>query len=413
MIVNLDQLTNAMSKVKSFAQDTKMIPGILLNFKDNAIDVCYCDGRKAIIEKVDADMQAGEQLGPVIVPYQLFVEVVNACQPSGLLVCDDLEISVLENNRFNVKTVKYAIVAKPNGEDDYEEFKKPVSKFEQEIKYYRVDEDRRFGLLTRIDYDSIFSGELYDVWDRSSLQDVLKKLSKEDSKTCYCSSKEKAAFVVNVDHSIYIPKDELDEVGFSIVSKWAKYVVEILNKVSSDKVHVSVEGGTHCRIYTPDNKVGIWFEMAPGTAMDKMTIETYRQKDYGHYQVVFNRYALMDAVKKALAIDNLDSTSFTFKDSENGLVVSIVSGKGASKARDFSVIAEAYKDNAGDLIQTSIPVSLKALSVVVDNCDGAYLIMDVAVDNSGKCIRYTDVIGREDDGTPIAGALYYTLSVRK
>ena len=72
MIVNLSNLTSAMGKVQSFAQDIKKVPGVMLNIGDNNIRVCYSDmGNRSIIEEIDAVMSNEEQLGEIIVDYKL------------------------------------------------------------------------------------------------------------------------------------------------------------------------------------------------------------------------------------------------------------------------------------------------------------------------------------------------------
>jgi len=411
MIVALDKLTNAMLKVKSFAQDIKTVPGVLLNLGDNQIEVCYSDGKKSIIEKVDAIMQQGEQLGQIVVPYQVFMDMISICQPSGTIICDDLTITVKENNILSVETIKYAIVSREVG-DSTEEEKKPVSKFKQEIKYYRADEDIRYGILSRMDYDSIFNSEKFDVWDKSRLQETLNKLNKEDGKVCYFSSQIKAAFVTNVDHTICIPRDEIEENGFSLTSKMARYIVEILNKTDADKVQVAVEDMRYCKITTPDETVGIWFEMAPAVRMDFMTLQSYEAKQYAQYQLVFNRHALQDAIKRAISGDNANTTSLTFTDTEDGLIVNIVHGGSASKSKDFYVIAEAYKDTTGKILETKIPVSLKAISDIIDICSGDYLLIDITDDESGKYLRCKDVVDRDEEGNIVVGSISYTLSAK-
>lgn len=411
MIVSLDKITGAMQKVKSFAQDIKTVPGVLLKLEDDVIEVCYSDGKKSIVEKIEAVMQEGEQLGNIIVPYQMFMDIINVCQPTSVIECDDLIVTAKENNILSVETTKYSIVGREvNGEVETE--RKPVSKFKQEIKYSRPDEDIRYGILSRMDYDSIFESEKGDVWDKDVLQDALNRLNKEDGKVCYFSGKLKAAFVVNVGHTIYIPKDEVEDCGFSVSSKVAKYLVEILSKTDVDSVRVSTEEVRYCKITTPDEAVGIWFEMASGLNMDAASLKAYESKQYEQYQVVFNRYALQDVVKRAISSDTTDTTSLTFTSADDELVVSIVSGGTASKSKDFYVIAEGHIDNTGKLLETKIPISLKALNDIIDNCAGNYLIMDIADNEKEKCIRCMDAIGRDQFDKPITGAIYYTISAK-
>ena len=408
MIIELKKLTDAIAKVKSFAQDIKTVPGILLRFGENQMEVCYSDGHKAIIERIETEVEESERIGDIVVNYQVFTDVINNCQPAGVINCDELEITVSDNSTLIIEAVKYVLVGKG---DDEEPVKKPVSKFRQEIKYNLPGSDIRYGVLTRMNYDDIFSADVRDSWNKGELQNTLSRLSKDEAKVCYCSSQLKAAFAVNLNHTVFIPKEELENCGFSLSAKLAKYIVEILNKLESDEVLVAVEERRYCKMTTPDEKVGIWFEMSPASRVDLDTLKSYESKAYAQYQIVFNRYALQDAVKCAIASDNTESTSMSFVDSEDGLVVSIVRGRTDSKAKEFAIIAEEYKDNTGKLMDTTVPISLKAFSSILDNCSGPYLLVDINDDETGKYLRCKDCIGKEN-GEPIVDAIFYMVSAK-
>ena len=144
-----------MGKVQSFAQDITKVPGVMLNIGDNNIRVCYSDmGNRSIIEEIDAVMSNEEQLGEIIVDYKLFMSIIDACQPSGNVLCDDVTITIKDENIMSVEAVKYVKIPR---EDSEETDSKPVSKFRQEIRFSRPsDAPIKYGILSRMDYESIF-----------------------------------------------------------------------------------------------------------------------------------------------------------------------------------------------------------------------------------------------------------------
>ena len=411
MIVNLSNLTSAMGKVQSFAQDIKKVPGVMLNIGDNNIRVCYSDmGNRSIIEEIDAVMSNEEQLGEIIVDYKLFMSIIDACQPSGNVLCDNLTITIKDENIMSVEAVKYVKIPR---EDSKETDSKPVSKFKQEIRFSRPSDDTiKYGILSRMDYESIFENNGADSWDKDTLVDMLNVLNKEDGKVCYFSSQFKAAFVANLAHLSYIPSDDIVEFGFSVNTKMARSLVDIINKIPDDKLNITVEDTRYCKITTEDNKIGIWFEMAPANRLDPNTLASYKGRQYGDYRIVINRPALQDVVKRAISADSADTTAITFKDTDKDLIVNIVNGGSASKLNDFSVIAEKYSGDTGKMLKAELPVSLKTVSDILDKCYGDYIILDVDDGDNGKCMRFTDASGQQDDGEPIAWAYHYTLATK-
>ena len=105
MQVSLEKLTQAMQKVKKFADDNKNVPGVMLDINENSMKVCYSDGKRAIVEKLDI-LQGQEPIqGKIVVPYKRLMEIIESCQPSGILATSDFDI---EFGSDNIMTINYA-----------------------------------------------------------------------------------------------------------------------------------------------------------------------------------------------------------------------------------------------------------------------------------------------------------------
>jgi len=381
MKVNLAELTSAMAKVKSFAQDVKNVPGVLLNFGEDNLRVCYSDGKKAITEKVGMEKvgDSGDFAGQIVVPYQSFLSILDSCQPSGMITTEDVDIAVLGNS-LEMVAIK-VVRTEADNEDGYTE--KIVSRFRQGTPYADPSTDMRYGILSRMDYEGIFEGEEWDIWDRSKLREMLSRTSKEDGKTIYFSRNTQSAFVSNLAYLTYIPAEEIKEFGFTTTSKVAKYIVDILGKVAGDNIRLAVVDNRYCKVVSDDDKVGIWFEMAPASKTDPIVLKNYEEKQYTSYEILFNRYALLNAIDCATAVDKNEKTLLTFDGAPDGLYVHITNSKATAK-NDFYVVAEQYKDNLNNLTEVSLPVSLKVMSDMLNNCTEGYVMMDICVEEKYK-----------------------------
>ena len=102
MIINLKKITNAMNKISALTSGDKSIPGVLLDLNDNLLNVCYTDGHKALIEKLEVEVEEGDRQGKVVVPYEMFNGAIQACQPSGIIRVEDVKLTSKDNGILTV-----------------------------------------------------------------------------------------------------------------------------------------------------------------------------------------------------------------------------------------------------------------------------------------------------------------------
>jgi hypothetical protein len=404
MRVELKDFTQAINKVRSLAEGVKNAPGIMLEISEDKLNVCYSDGKKSLIEKIDVlDNTENPLEGRVILNIKQIQNVVESLQPSGAIYTDEIELITEDNGRMRIlgdKKVRFG------GEDSTEETVR--SKMNYSINYYRPEESVKYGVISRMNYEGIFDSDEYDVWAVNELRDILERTSGEKNKTIYVSSITKTAFVVNLAYVTNIPITSCENHGFVINTLVAKAVVDILSKLDAEEVKVWIQDKRYVNMISGDNNVGIWFEMSPGSRTDLNTLQRYEGKDYNKYLLVANKPVLQDVIKASLSLDDNEKTKITFVEVNGELAMRIVgSASGASSINDFNIILEMHQDNVGNILEVSIPVSLKVILDMLNKCVEDYVAIHIEVDEDNKYIRIGDIV---DDDTMSLGTVNYTIS---
>lgn len=395
MILNIKELTGAVAKVSAFAATEKNVPGVLLDIREDQLKVCYTDSRVAVVESIGVELEEGEQPNKIAVNYQRLVEVLAVCQPSGRIITDTVAI------RFEGEKTLRVIAEKKmeEMEEGSDETKfRTVSVASQTLGYDSLLAEpipMKYGVLARMDYESIFKTENFDTWDVPVLKGMLDNLATEKGRTVYISPKKASAFVVNTAYTSTIPVDE-GSYSMAVVMNTAvaKSVSDVLGKIGTDVVRVSNQDSKHVSIFTEDNRVGIWFVMAVPEGMHVATMSKYSEKQYKKYQITLIREVLKNVVDSAVSSDKADKTVLKFKKNEHGEVVLKIDSvnAGASINNTYSVVCAGCVDQAGDIEKFELPVSLKILSESLNKCNEDYIALDVDVDTTNTvCIRVADV----------------------
>lgn len=429
MIVNIAMLTSAVQKVKSFADGNPNASGVMFDIAGDKLNVCFSDGHKSIIEKLDIVAQEGDEQGQVIVAYNRLMSIIEMCQPSGEIIVGDITITFSEGKTMLLDATKYMVVRKSaeskglDGEDVYTEASKPVSKFSQKMTYERPEESKKYGAITRMDFDSVFVDEAnngeedanFDTWSVAELRKVLSKTSVEKGKTIYVSSKEQAAFVLNMAYVTYIPTDGCTDHGMTISTSLAKSLVEILGKLKDDAVRICVKEKRYCNIINGIDTVGIWFELAPASKAEMGALGLYKNNEYDTFNLVFSLAALKDAIGCAMSSSKDEKTIWQFCESEGQKSLRIsIENSSASISSDFDVMLERANEieNWDTLKETKIPVSLKVISDMVNDCESTYVAVDMQFNENGnKFIRIADV-SKDENKKKVLGATHYTLAAK-
>ena len=83
----------------------------------------------------------------------------------------------------------------------------------------------------------------------------------------------------------------------------AKYIVEILNKISDDSVKLFVKDNRYCSIINDNNSFGIWFEMAAYRQSDGKVLDKYKnnpdgsERSYTDLRILLDKESVLNAIK--------------------------------------------------------------------------------------------------------------------
>lgn len=438
MRVDIKDITGALSMVSCQAAGEKTVPGVMLVINPNELRVCYSDGHKAMIKKLDAISEEGDITGKIVVPYENIIKAIGSLQPSGSITVRDVKIG------FTAHAVKFEVDYELKMGDGDEVTYKNMGKNVQEVPYVNVEttNDQKAKLLNRMDYDAIFEASNYDEWDRKELVDILVTTSKEKARNIYLSPKSQLAFVVNTSYTCAIPfskkkveedtkknllarfnndetseeyKEELAKlekrcnVQIVLGSNIAKSTADILNKLPDndtyEKLFVHIKDGYLC-IFTGDDKVGVYVEQAKGSRVHISSFDRFANMDYTKFQINFTREFLQNSIKHVVNSSKNEKIVFTFRESETNpgytelLVVS--QNSGASSNGTFSVLVDSYitketkinENNEEEYIKlagTSFTVNIKAFADLLGQLKSDMIGMDISVGDDNACMRLSEV----------------------
>ena len=419
MKINIKEFTSALDKVGVFAGGEKKSPGVLLDIQSDHVNVSYSDGRKSVIERVDAEINENDRQEKIVLDYQRLADIVKVCQPTGRVITDYMEL-LFEGESLLVVRVEKKIAQKVADEgtaememasDEVEEKteqsdinKRVISVFEQRISWVPAGSGMKVALLTRMNYDTIFAENNEDgtavekdEWDIREFRDVLNKTTSENNKVVYVSPKRESAFVSNMAYMSCIPVDEKYEQAMVFSTAISKALLGILGKVvGEDTVNVHILDKKYCCIHTSDNKVGICVEMSDANKIHLTTLGRYQSKKYGNYQLTFIKEALKNIIDAAMEVDKSDKTVLKFEESkvEEGTIdLRVDAGSTiSSTSNGFTLSSMECTDPADNITEFELPVSLKVISDIVSKCDTDFIGIDIDVDETGtKFIRISEL----------------------
>lgn len=415
MIIKLESLTQAINKVKDFASSMKEVPGILLDFTDTneemdlttKLKVCFSDGRRGVIDIIDINREPEDKIDKkIVVPYATFINMLDICQPVGIIQVGEFRLTFNEESKvINISATKVVSI-----ENDEDVQTKTISKFDRQMKYSLPEENLKTSILTRMQYDEIFNikEEDCDYWNKSELIKLLNRTVGEDNKITYISHKEGGAFVINLAYATYVPNDTCNNAGFTIYNKLSNAITDIISRMNGDTVGVWVKEKRYVNIVSEDNKCGIMFEMPAGVKMDYSTLMQYKDREYNSYKIYFNRLALSNVLQSVSATDKNERTDLCFKTNEEGVYMKLVtSGNGSSIASEFEILAEESLSEEGKIDDLKLPVNLKVITDMVDNCNEPYIALDIDKSENSTYIRISEYLGKDR-----IGACHWTVAFR-
>lgn len=354
MKVKVDDLNNAIRMIKQLASDVQAPTGIMMNIKNESVGFIYSDNKKALYKEIEAEVSDDEvSLGNIIFEYSSFMQGIDKIQRSGNLKVSDVEIdfSKIDSNISSIRTNKYY-------EATVGDTRKKVNalKVDHAVKTFKAsgELDKKFHNLTRFDYNEmLFNYSETDIWDKEYLTSLLRKLSKgEEGKAAYLLKTNKAGFVVNRNSVFFINcTGGLDSFSFTLNSKMAKYLVEILNRIDVDSIKLFVKDNRYCSIISEDHSFGIWFEMAAYKQADGNVLNKYKnnpdgtERKYDDLQIIIDKVSVSNAIKNLRIGANKAEKSnvvVDFNDEEAHNIVSDIEDETSDKEKNTE---EKIEDN--------------------------------------------------------------------
>lgn len=429
MIIDISKITNCINKISDLTSSDKSIPGVLLELSENKLNVCYSDGHKSFIEKLDVTTEDGDHLGGIVVDFTQMLRAINNCQPSGIIRVSEV------NFKYNEDTKIVTISADQNYALTDEEGNivgnKTLANKKMDLLWTEPGSDIKSAILTRMKYDSIFDATITDKFDKKELIDALSKTSVEKGKQVYISTVTQNIFVANQAHVTSVPisgyevtQEEQDEIRGSLVEsgtytdeayekairdkrnrihfsvtmgqQLAKSLIGILNKISASEVYLHTSE-RYCNIFvdTDEEVVGIWFEMAQASRAHIGSLERYSSMGYKTYQFMFIREFLDNCVKSALNATKSEKVELKFRKEEGteelGLIIKS-SSAAASVADTYRVVPGEYIDPTNDIDTKTFNISLKVLYDMLAQLKTSLVGFDIEVTTDGiTCIRLCEI----------------------
>lgn len=401
MRLSYEKFTGAIQKVGAMIDNQKNAPGVMFDIRGDEFRVCFFNLKQGIIEKLPVINEEGFE-ERIVVSWNSLNAVLSAMQPKGPLYVDEIEITIDESKAtFSVEKKLKMKDEEGNVED------KSISRITQSIPCNKPEDSVKYSTLTRLDYDSIFSGDEYDIWDSGELRDILIRASADNSGVSYVSSSRRAAFAVNVAFTTNIPIYDPIKFGFTISSNLATTIASILSKLPGTNVKIHVVDNRYVNIASEDDTVGIWFDMPPGNRADLAVLHTFEEKEYNLYRLVFCRPALQNIIECACSGDN-EKAEIEFIKDDGGMLAARIAEKGGN---DFVIVVEHYVDSQGDIKNLKMTVNLRVLKNMLDNCNEMYVALDLAKDERGVFLRVGDIVGttNEEGQDLVLGTVHYTM----
>ena len=440
MRLEIGKITNVLNKIGDLVAGDKTPPGVLLDISENTLKVCYTDGHKAFVEKFEVQTEENDRMGQMVVDLDMIRRAVSNCQPSGIIKTDDLVIS------FNEKTITVSAdqYYDETDADGNVTSSATVAKKAMNVLWFTPDANMKVSILTRMDYNSIFEADGYDVYDKKELIEALNKTSVEKGKLIYLSAKTQTVFVNNQAHATAVPLskgDELSEddktaifaevqeanpelageeltakynevlankvkrVTYSVVlgQQHAKALIGILSKTSADKVQIFTRDKcANVFIDTDEETVGVWLEMPMASKAHTAALDRYNSLGYTTYQLMFMKDFFMDAIKSAATSSKSasDKVKVVFgTDSEGYRTLEFRAGSSAASIDDkYSVRIKDVVDPNGDLEGKEFTMSLTVMTAVVAQLKTKYISLDFEVAADGSVYIRVAEINEEEHG---------------
>lgn len=422
MVLNIKELSTAMSALSDFTSGDKNANHVMLSITDTDVRLCYTDGVKKFSYAIGAVIDASDVKGKLIFDFAAFARVVDACKPSGKIITDNIEFKFGDNNIVEVTAEKFIrqYITDSSGEV-VDEKRQLISRVNQSLTWTHTKETIKLAVFDREDFNFIMhslttaqrnemysdsAGNLMEVhplsleewhqtkseWNVDELRNSLAKLSTESGKLVYISPKMRGGFVVNTSHIIFVPIVESDYTMLFIQStSMSKAIASILGKLGEDTVYTTLVGGNNIVFSTEDDKCAFSIRVLKQSNNDVLALNNKLETDYSHYMFNFNREVLQNIVGGAKSANASDKAHVSFKQDDDGVSMCIsAKNTNASTSNRYDVLCErsVLTDSIDGL---EFDVHLDTLSQALSRSASDYIALDIHRGEGSTSLRISAI----------------------
>ena len=387
--LNAQHLVASLSKIKPVMEITKKGQNVLIRVSENEMRVCYSDGQHAIIDKIDVmSTEQGEmEKMEFVADYAKLNAVLGNCTSSTSIGVEPIEISLDSNNIMTISATKF-ISASGTDMDG-----RVVSRMNHKMQVFDVKSNIQFGVMTRMNYDSLFDIESYDEWSRAELKDIMSRLCSDEKEiVMYFSTLDNNAKAKNLNHGSIIKAPSCQTNGFSIRTLTANAMLEVVSRIGGDKVKISTDNQRFASFISENDKCAVWFEMANPNTIDKRAFEMYASVKVDDIMMKIHRTGFIGGIEAVMSTSNADKNIIKIVQTENGYALNV-----SSASAGGSVLSEVNVEIDQIKIADGInPLSYKAVMLVkefkriLEKCRYGWVIFDVNMAQN-RFVKVVDV----------------------
>ena len=398
MYINANELNGVLSQVATIANMDKSQPGILMDIKDNTVDVYYNTSNKAIIRTIDAVIEDDDIKGKVVFDYKKMIETIGVCKSSGKIKVDNVRIK-LEKNPDNSGTATVYVVKTIDEDHNGETVSTVVANNEYKLGWWGVENlSIKQKVLNMPVCEDMFSEANAEQWSIDEFCRVMSEACSGDSKIVYMSPKYNGAFAVNTNSTVRVTANCTVNKVIQLQTNAAKAITSVLNSLDAEDVMINTinsEDGKlfACIFFTPDHKTSIYMGAAAMAQSHLVTMSRYAGFKYGTYQANLMTELVKDTLKSVVQLNAASNGSIKFVNDEEGKVVAMIKAEntGSStantykmKCHTFNTLVEKPADS-DEWVELNIDFKLLYDIINLNKC--GYTGFDIDVSEAGMCLR--------------------------
>jgi len=364
----------------------------MLDIEDDVMKICFTNGKKSIIDKLGIDNQDSMR-DKFVVQLAYLEKLANVIRGKGYLYVDEVDMEV-ESGNLNFKIFKKLLLREEESVEN-----RVMSLINYPVKYNKIEDNSRFSLFIRMNYSLVFNDDNYKM-DKDELVNNLDICSEEKGRIVYISKELNSMFAVNLTHVVDIPMEVCVDRMVALSSQTASKLSKVISKFKGSLVYAYIIEGKYFCVCSEDGGSVVVVDMAPGSLMDRMRLNTYTEKSYNDVEMIFSNVVIADAF------------SYFAADKENGAVNVVdveVDGDELVIRNKFNETRVTFEVITGDKSDNfKARFNAKLIEEMICKCKSDYIKISMEEEGEALFVRIADIVGVQDDDNYILGNRVYT-----